>query len=28
VGVAGQTYSIIQIQPEGTGLATVTLAHE
>jgi hypothetical protein len=28
VEVAGQTFSIIQIQPEGTGLATVTLAHE
>lgn len=28
VEVAGKTFSIIQIQPEGTGLATVTLAHE
>ena len=26
--VSGVKYSLIQVQPEGTGLATVTLAHE
>lgn len=28
VFVAGENYSVIQIQPEGTGLAVVALAHE
>lgn len=28
VRVQGQLFSIIQIQPEGTGLATIALAHE
>ena len=26
--VSGVKYSLLQVQPEGTGLATVTLAHE
>lgn len=26
--VAGKAYSVMQIQPEGTGLAVVALAHE
>jgi hypothetical protein len=28
VTVRGEKFSVLQIQPEGTGLATVTLAHE
>ena len=28
VWISGVKYSLIQVQPEGTGLATVTLAHE
>jgi hypothetical protein len=26
--VAGRKFSLLQVQPEGTGIATVTLAHE